>query len=61
MTEAMRRYAGELLGRLDDARRVIAQLRAITPAVMHEPDYWRNPKHREFFLSGLRLAMGETA
>src|SRR5437763_1542530 len=48
------------MGRLDDARRVIAQLRAITPAVMHNPDYFRKPKHREFFLSGLRLAMGET-
>jgi len=21
---------------------------------------WRNPEHRELFLSGLRLAMGET-
>jgi TolB-like protein len=48
------------MGRLDDARETIAQLRAITPVVMPSVMPYRNPDHREFFLSGLRLAAGET-
>jgi TolB-like protein len=46
--------------RLGDAREIIARLRAITPVVV-PPDasFLRNPEHRELFLSGLRLAMGE--
>jgi adenylate cyclase len=47
------------MGRLDDAREIIARLRRITPAVMHDASYLRNPEHRELFLSGLRLAAGE--
>jgi adenylate cyclase len=47
------------LGRLDDARQVIARLRAITPLVVPRVIPYRNPEHRELFLSGLRLAMGE--
>ena len=49
------------MGRLDDARQVIARLRAITPVVMSDASYLRNPEHRELWLSGLRLAIGETA
>jgi len=48
------------LGRLDDAREIVARLRAITSVVI--PDdarHLRNPEHRELFLSGLRLAAGE--
>jgi adenylate cyclase len=48
------------MGRLDDARKIVARLRAITPVVIPDASYLRNPEHREFFLSGLRLAAGET-
>ena len=48
------------MGRLDEARAIVERLRAITPVVV--PSYlpYRNPEHRELFLSGLRLAAGET-
>jgi hypothetical protein len=46
---------------LDEARAMIARLRAIMPeVVMDLPLPYRNPQHRELFLSGLRLAIGET-
>ena len=48
------------MGRLDDALRMIERLRAITPLVLEDLTYWRNPEHRDLVLSGLRLAMGET-
>jgi tetratricopeptide (TPR) repeat protein len=47
------------MGRLDDARDIIARLRSITSLVMPNVDYLRNPEHREVFLSGLRLATAE--
>ena len=47
------------MGRLDEARVIIAQLRAITPLVVGRTEQFRNPEDRELFLSGLRLAMGE--
>jgi len=47
------------MGRLDDAREIVARLRAITPVVIPDASYLRNPEHRELFLSGLRLAAGE--
>ena len=47
------------MGRLDEARAVVARLRAITPLVVPSDLPWRNPKDRELFLAGLRLAMGE--
>jgi len=47
------------MGRLDDAREIMERLRAITPAAIPDTSYLRNPKHRELFLSGLRLAAGE--
>ena len=47
------------MGRLDDAREIIAQLRAITPALILPAVHLRNPEQRELFLSGLRLAVGE--
>ena len=49
------------MGRLDEARAIVARLRAITPQVMPSDLPYRNPEDRELFLSGLRLAMGETA
>jgi adenylate cyclase len=47
------------MGRLDEARDIVRQLRAITPAVMEPGTRYRNPELRELFLSGLRLAAGE--
>jgi TolB-like protein/DNA-binding winged helix-turn-helix (wHTH) protein len=47
------------MGRLDDAREVVARLRAITSVVIPDASYLRNAEHRELFLSGLRLAAGE--
>jgi tetratricopeptide (TPR) repeat protein len=48
------------MGRLDDARAIVARLRAITPVVVPRDLPWRNPADRELLLSGLRLAMGDT-
>jgi TolB-like protein/class 3 adenylate cyclase len=47
------------MGRLDDAREIVERLRTLTPAVIPDASYLRNPEHRELFLSGLRLAVGE--
>jgi adenylate cyclase len=49
------------MGRLDEARAIVARLRAITPQVMQNHLPFRRPEDRELFLSGLRLAMGEAA
>jgi len=46
--------------RLDDARKIVERLRAITPLIILNATHWRNPEHRELYLSGLRLAAGET-
>jgi adenylate cyclase len=48
------------MGRLDDARAIVARLRAITPDVIPIFFIHRMPEQRELLLSGLRLAMGET-
>ena len=48
------------MGRLDEARAIVARLRAITPLVVPSDLPWRNPEDRELFLSGLRLAAGDT-
>ena len=47
------------MGRLDEARETIRRLQAITTVVVPSAAHWRNPEHRELFLSGLRLATGE--
>lgn len=47
------------MGLLDEARSVVRQLQAITATVMPSIVPFRNPEHRELFLSGLRLAAGE--
>ena len=49
------------MGRLDEARAIVARLRAITPLVMPRELPFRNPDDRELLLSGLRLAAGEKA
>src|SRR5215469_12115676 len=46
------------MGRLDNARDMVQRLRMITPIVVHSASQYRNPEHRELFLSGLRLAAG---
>jgi hypothetical protein len=47
------------MGRLDDAREVVARIRAITSAVMPDAGFLRDTQQRELYLSGLRLAAGE--
>src|SRR6516225_9359877 len=47
------------MGRLDEARAIVARLRAITPRIVPSILPWRNPEDRELLLSGLRLAIGE--
>jgi adenylate cyclase len=46
------------MGRLEEAHDMVRQLRAITTEVIPSAAHWRNPEHRELFLSGLRLAAG---
>ena len=48
------------MGRLDEARGVADALQAIPLTLIPEDVNYRNPEHRELFLSGLRLAAGET-
>src|SRR6516165_11875791 len=48
------------LGQLDEAKIIIERLRALTPEVLPTADHWRDPEQREFYLSGLRLAMSAT-
>ena len=48
------------MGRLRDAREIVARLRTITPIVIPDLTYLRNRDHRDLLLSGLRLATGET-
>ena len=47
------------MGRIDEAREVIARLRTTTPRVIPKLSRLSNPAHRELYLSGLRLAAGE--
>jgi TolB-like protein/class 3 adenylate cyclase len=47
------------MGRLDEARAIVARLRAITSQVVPSAVELRNPEQRELYLSGLRLAAGE--
>jgi adenylate cyclase len=48
------------MGRLEEAREIVRRLRAVTPLVVPRASYLRNPEYRELFLSGLRIAAGET-
>jgi adenylate cyclase len=48
------------LASFNEAKDMIARLRAVTPAmVSRDAASWRNPEHRELLMSGLRLAAGE--
>ena len=48
------------MGQLEEAHEMVRRLRAITPVVVPDATHWRNPEQRELYLSGLRLAAGET-
>jgi hypothetical protein len=51
-------------GRLREAHQVVERLRTMTPAVLESAEIaarFRNPEHRELYLSGLRLALGKEA
>ena len=47
------------MGRLYEAREIVARLRAITPLVVPNDLPSRKREDRELFLSGLRMAAGE--
>jgi TolB-like protein len=47
------------MGRLEEAREVVARLRSITPLVVSGSECFRTPEHREFYLSGLRIAASD--
>jgi TolB-like protein len=47
------------MGRLDEARKVIARLREITSVIVPTTDHLRVPEHRKLFLDGLCLATRE--
>jgi adenylate cyclase len=49
------------LGQFDEAKVIVERLRSMTSVVLPSADHWRDPEQREFYLSGLRLAMRETA
>src|ERR1700730_12926814 len=53
------RYAH--LGPPDEVRGIIKRLRAIVPVLVPDVSFLRNPKQRELYLSGVRLAMGDPA
>jgi adenylate cyclase len=47
------------MGRIDEAREIVEQLRAFTPVVVRGEPPFRKPEDRELIMSGLRLAAGE--
>ena len=49
------------MGRPGEAREVVNRLRTMTPVVLPSASPYRNPEHHELYMSGLRLAAGETA
>jgi hypothetical protein len=49
------------MGQLDKAKEAIKRLQTVTPVVVPTAMHWRRAEDRELFLSGLRLAAGETA
>jgi adenylate cyclase len=47
------------MGRSEDAREAVRQLRAITSLLLPNADHWRKPEHRRLFLEGLHQAADE--
>ena len=48
------------MGQLDEARKIVQRLRTLSPVVVPPAVPFRKEEDRELFLSGLRLAAGET-
>ena len=48
------------MGRLHEAREIIKRLASLTPVVVPTAIPFRNPEHRELYVSGLQFAAGET-
>lgn len=48
------------MGQLDEARKIVQQLRTLSPVVVPPAVPFRKEEDRELFLSGLRLAAGDT-
>jgi adenylate cyclase len=46
------------LGRLNEAQELVKRLQAITSVVIPTAEHWRIPEDREYYLEGLRLAVG---
>jgi TolB-like protein/class 3 adenylate cyclase/predicted ATPase len=46
------------IGRLEEAREIVARLRALSSVVIPDAGHFRNADQRELYLSGLRLAIG---
>src|SRR4051794_4982585 len=46
-------------GQFSKARQIVNRIHALTPVVIPDAMFYRNPVHRELYLSGLRLAMSE--
>jgi adenylate cyclase len=46
------------MGRLKEAQEMVKRLQAITPVVIPTAEHWRILEDREYFLDGLRLAVG---
>jgi adenylate cyclase len=49
------------MGRLDEARAIVRRLTSLTPIIVPSGTQFRNPEHRELYLSGLRWVAGEAA
>ena len=49
------------MGRIEEAREVVARLRGIAPSVLAPFRNYRDPEQRELLVSGLHLAMGGTS
>jgi len=48
------------LGRIGEAQEIAEQMRAMNLGVLESGTRYRNVEYRELYLSGLRLAAGET-
>ena len=46
------------LARLGDAQVIVEKLRQITPVLVPSAEHWRIREDREFYLNGLRSAVG---
>jgi TolB-like protein/class 3 adenylate cyclase len=46
------------MGRLKEAQEIVNRLRTVTPVVIPTADHWRIREDREYYLDGLRLAVG---